>query len=164
MTFASGVKRCENWEISFDLYLDNQPEEHPSSLWTSIFQVTATGAGDMSNHFGSRLPGLFTTKDPNNSGVLELGFRTMLNDNKNHGFNFKAFKFLWYNVKMSEFDGLYSISINNQVVFSELNHSPREWESVDFQMARPTGHNYEPTTGRYRNFEFDLCPTRRAEI
>ena len=151
-TFASGVKRCENWEISFDLYLDNQPEE-----WTSIFQVTATGAGDMNNQLGSRLPGLFTRKHPMSSAILRLWFYTHLGNDRNHFFIFNVNKFTWYNIKISEFDGLYSVSIDNQVVYSKLNYSPREWESVDFQMARPTGHNYEPTTGRYRNFEFDLC-------
>ena len=61
---------------------------------------------------------------------------------------------------MSEINGQYVINVNDQEVHSVLNHSPKEWESVDVDIARRSeyaGVEYRPTNGKYRNFVYDLC-------
>ena len=145
------------------MYFENQPDDHSVNDWTSIFQVT--GDGDSPQNLGYGIPGLFAKKHPTNSDLVVLQFRNMLDDGsgKNHGFNLNVDKFTYMNVKISEFDELYSISIDNQVVSSRLNYFAQERESVEVQMAKPTKANLEPTSGKYRNFEFDLCPTRNGK-
>ena len=83
---------------------------------------------------------------------------TDLNDNFNYGFEFEILKFTWTNIKIREIDGLYSIAVNNEIIHSAMNDTPREWASVSVEMGKQIKmYLMPPTEGNYRNFWFDLC-------
>ena len=97
------------------------------------------------------LPALFARKE---NDKIKLGFRTLLNSNNQHAFDHIVDKFTWMTVKISEFDGRYTIMINNEVIFSKMNNSPSEWQGVNIDIS----NIYLPAKGEYRNFVYDLCP------
>ena len=112
----------------------------------------------MKGHTGSRLPALFAN---DNGDQVELYFSTDLNSNNDYYFKYIVDKFSWINVEMSETYSQYVIKVNDQVVHSKRNDAPSEWESVDVDIARrikKESGEYSPSSGKYRNFVYDLCP------
>ena len=64
----------------------------------------------------------------------------------------------WLSISMSELDGQYRVMIDRTVVHSVTNNNPLEWESVDFEIAKPGQEiTYQPTPGSYELFDYDFC-------
>ena len=152
--FANDVKRCKDWTISIDIYLTDQPDRN----WSNIFYTQAAEADGNDLVFGARLPALFARYGTIGEEKINIAVGTDLNDNFNYGFEFEILKFTWINIKIREIGGLYSVAVNNEIIHSAMNDTPREWASVSVEMGKQIKmYLMPPTEGNYRNFWFDLC-------
>ena len=149
-------KLCQNWELSVDLNLDL----HESDVWANIFGVTKDGAKDM--EFGSRIPAVWVwpnERDPSNGWVYQhnrLHFSYRIGENIiSEKLENDAFTNAWFNLKMSEQDGVYKILINDQLMLTVTQTKPMEIDDIKavFGNSYYLSANERTAEGYSKNFK-----------
>ena len=136
--------------MSIDLKLPDQS----TALWKNVFGLQVEGTADQTD--GSRIPAVWIKAGP---ADVMLHITNMIATESNpvtHNYQYdlqaKSNTGNWFNLKLSQKDGLYEIKIDDELVHSVLNTEPKTYTNVKLV----TGNDYGwaiSANGDYRNFE-----------
>ena len=108
---------------------------------------------------GSRIPAVWIHP---NLPYIEIQVATMVGDDWNYYFSVVSDtvnKGDWFTLKMSQRDGLYNVKIDNELVHSVVNPSPKTWKNVKIVTGNTYGNSiFIPAVGEYRNLEVYSFP------
>merc|ERR1719356_413108 len=156
-------KLCSNWELSVDLNLDLFTSS--THAWGNVFAVSVKYEGDPSTmpgeFFGSRIPGAWLQsnagRDENDENYNLNRLHLTHQDgevSKTNGLMYENASITGsaFNLKMSEYNGKLEIKINDELVSSQDQVVPTNFENVEATIGYL--HSYSSlASGWYKNFK-----------
>ena len=151
-TLKTGLKLCEDWDLSIDLKLPNQS----TTQWKNVFGLQVEGTTNEGP--GSRVPAVFIQKDQAQV-KLHVSY-TPFGTKSNHYYNFpNSFNTgSFINLKISQNNKVYEIKVDDKLVHKATNPNPKSWSNVKVVVGNTYGKTFYSTAlGDYRNFEIYTC-------
>ena len=121
-----------NWGMEFLISFDIEVFiTEPNGWVTNVLHMTT---GEEFGAYGNRIPALFVT-------IQEFEFRSSVNGNHDHGFDFSYELNTSYHIVISQIkiddDFVYSISIDNNTVHSVINTEPKKFATTKVYLSSP---------------------------
>ena len=161
-TLATGLRLCDDWDLSIDLKLFMRPENRNKEK--NIFGLKVSGTNGYFLDPGSRLPSLFIKKGLNYirlyASLITSSSYSFVYGEQGNGPDSIA-KGKWYTLKLSQVDGWYMMKVNDKIVHIKSNTKSQTWDNVELVMGDTYGKpNFAPAVGQYKNFEINSCETK----